>query len=93
MKAFCVIFGCLCFFSSIFGDVEYQENKVYLNSGGVSIQNERIHVMVNGQWQRTKALFSDEKGVYVNEKWCVWECSYCEAINPCTNLVCWRCNR
>lgn len=90
---FLTVFLALFGFATLFGKNK-SEDKIYLNSDQIAIQNNQLFVFLENQWIPTNALFSNENGVYVEKKWYEpWECSYCQAVNPPTNLVCWRCNR
>ncbi|MBX7067623.1 MAG: hypothetical protein K1X28_10375 [Parachlamydiales bacterium] len=69
------------------------EDKLYLEMDQVSIENNRILVMIENQWTQTNVLYSDTGGVYIfAAKWYgVWTCACCSTINPPHRLICWRC--
>jgi hypothetical protein len=89
-----VIFLLLCCFTSLFSENKMKD-KIYLHENQITVHSNQLFVFIENQWETASALFSDANGVYVlGRKWYEpWDCSYCGAANPPTNLTCWNCGR
>lgn len=85
------IFYC---FSTLYSE-NTTEERIYLDSHQIAINDNQLFVFIANQWVSTDALFADVNGIYtLGRKWYEpWECGYCGAVNPPTRIVCWNCNR
>lgn len=84
LSLLCLFALCtVCVFSG-----ESKNKKFYVDPGNLKITSDAVLVNVQGKWFVTDSLFSNDKGLYVEEFW-DFEMGCREGYYPCRN--CDRC--
>ncbi len=79
-------------------DVVELEEKIYLNGDQILISDNKIAINIDEVTYETPAVFTDERGYYIEKigkkrecSWYEWKCTGCSKCNAKTNWKCKKC--